>query len=101
MADARVGDVGFQIKVQVKEAGAAVDISGASSASFLVTKPGDTSATTWAATFLTDGVDGWLQYATVSGDLSAAGDYVCDVSLAGLGGWTGKSATSFAFNVRG
>jgi len=70
---AHVGDVGLILRATIKdENNAVVDVSTAITKQIKVCTPaGVTTAKT--AAFLTTGVDGVIQYATVAGDISIRG----------------------------
>lgn len=100
MADFVVGDIGATVDVQVIERGAVVDLSAVGGKSLVMKKP-DGTHTTWTAAFKTDGTDGYLRFTTaLVSDLDQSGDWQGQVYLTGLGSWTGRSITTFSFNVR-
>ena len=92
------GDIGVVIQLIVKDtAGAAVNISAASTKDFLFINPTGT-AVTKGATFVTDGTDGKLKYTTVSGDFPDSGTWKIRVSLV-TPSWSRKSNwSSFIVN---
>jgi hypothetical protein len=67
-----VGDVGTVFEVTIKEAGAAVNISLATTKDFIFRKTSLVLITRGAA-FKTNGTDGKLTYTTIAGDLDEAG----------------------------
>lgn len=70
-----VGDIGTLIKATIiDENEAVVDVSSATTKQ-LIFKKSDGSTLTANADFFTNGTDGIIQYATVSGDISVAGTY--------------------------
>lgn len=70
---AQVGDVGVKIIVQVlDQEGEIIDIGGATGLKIKLQKPDGTSADK-TAVLLSDGSDGKMYYASVSGDLDQAG----------------------------
>lgn len=75
-----VGDVGTLLEVTVTDDGAAVDISSATTKEFKFKKT-DRSTLTKAATFVTNGTDGKLQYTTAGGDLDMAGSWGLQVHV--------------------
>ena len=87
-----VGDYGTLIKVLVKDIDssgntAAEDVSGATTKNIILKKPDGTKLTK-AASFSTDGTDGYIEYTTIAGDIDTVGDwelqaYIEEVS----GGW--------------
>ena len=66
------GDIGTTLKTTVKNASVVVDISAATTKNILLGKPDGTSLTK-SGSFTTDGTDGDLEYATISGDLDQIG----------------------------
>jgi len=83
-----VGDVGLNVIVDCGQ-----DISAAVDAAILVRKP-DGAVVRWAATlYETNGETRGLRYVTKPGDLSMAGLYKAQASLA-LGGWSGLGETA-------
>ena len=68
----RKGDVGVPIKVTVVKAGAAVNISTATTLKILLVKP-DATLLTKTAVFDSDGSDGKMKYVTIAGDLDQEG----------------------------
>jgi hypothetical protein len=72
-----VDDVGTQIDVQFRENGAPVDISAAIVKQILLRKPASGTVTK-AATFKTDGTDGYARYVTVAGDQNEAGEWLVE-----------------------
>ena len=73
-SEIHVGDIGTQLIMTVKDDGAVVDISSASSLSVILKKP-DGETYTKSGTLYTDGTDGKMYYTSVSGDFNAAGSY--------------------------
>lgn len=74
----QVGDVGTAITVTVVKPGTStpVDISSATVLHIILGPPGEGAApVTKTAAFVTNGVDGKMQYVTQAGDLSAAGSW--------------------------
>ena len=69
----RVGDIGTQFKVTIKDGTSVVDISSATSTKQIILKKPDGTKLTKAATFLSDGTDGIMYYSTVDGDLDVPG----------------------------
>ena len=91
-----VGDVGTELVCEIVEydettgADVAVDVSGATELTIYLTKPNGTVLTK-TASLDTDGLDGKIVYATISGDLSVAGTWRIQAYVAGVGGWSGSS----------
>ena len=69
-----VGDVGTQLVVTIKDGTTIVDISTAS-AKYLVLKKPDGTTLQKNTSFITDGVDGQMQYTSVSGDFTTCGSW--------------------------
>lgn len=67
-----VGDTNTRFILVISEDCVAIDISGYTTLNIIFTKPDGTSVTK-TALFVTDGTDGEIYYATVSGDLDQAG----------------------------
>lgn len=73
-SEIHVGDIGTQLIMTVKDDGAIVDISGASTLSVIIKKPDGVSYTK-IGNLLNDGTDGKMYYTSVDGDFNAAGNY--------------------------
>lgn len=67
-----VGDIGTVVEVTVTEDGTAIDISGATTKTMRFRR-GDGTILDVTASFSTDGTDGKIQYAMLSGNLNSAG----------------------------
>ncbi len=90
-AQLHVGDVGTEIVVTVvDQAGAAVNISGATELTIYLTRPNRTVLTK-TAVLDTNGVNGKMKYVTQSGDLSVAGTWKVQGYVAGASGWSGST----------
>lgn len=87
--EVHVGDIGTIFRVTVLDANSAIDISGATTRQLIFQKP-DGSTLTRSGSLTTDGTDGKLEYASVSGDLDMAGRWSLQVYLV-LATWEGKS----------
>ncbi len=74
MSNMHVDDIGTIIQVIVEEENSVVDISTATTKEILLHKP-DGSMVTKTASFTTDGTDGAIKYATLTGDLNLAGKW--------------------------
>ena len=72
----RVGDIGTQFKVTIKDGTSVVDISSATSTKQIILKKPDGTKLTNAATFSSDGTDGIMYYKTVDGDLDVPGVWI-------------------------
>ena len=94
MADIFVCDVGKVIRLTVRENGAVVNVSGASTKQIKIKKPDGTTLAK-GATFTTDGTDGKVQYVVESGVFSQPGLYEFRAYLV-LGAWTGHSSKKVA-----
>ena len=66
----QLNDAGVTIAATINDNGTAVDLTGATSTSFVVRKGG--ASVTWNAT-VTDATAGKIQYITSNGDLSPVG----------------------------
>ncbi len=74
-AQAHVGDIGTVFFAYIiDQDGAIVDISHAASITMLFERP-DGSAFSRTASFITSGVDGGMEYTTISGDLDVPGNW--------------------------
>jgi len=90
LEEIHVGDIGTKLVLEIIESGVAADISAATNMRMRFQKPsGDTLDK--AATFVTDGTDGQIQYVTVSGDLDETGWWTRQAFLT-LGSWSGQSS---------
>lgn len=80
-----VGDVGTTLELTVKNAAGTVqDISTASTKQIIITSPSGVTLTK-TASFTTNGTDGKIKYVTISGDISAPGEWTMRGHLAGSG----------------
>ncbi len=71
----RIGDVGTVFKLTIKDqAGAIVNISGASTKVVRFRKP-DATVVEKAGALYSDGTDGILKYTTIAGDLDKGGSW--------------------------
>lgn len=84
-----VGDVGTAFRATVKEDGAAINISAATTKNLLFEKP-DGTIITRAGAFVTDGTDGLFQYLSVTNDLDIGGAWRIQGDL-DMGSWVGKT----------
>lgn len=70
-----LGDVGTQYRATVKDqAGVIVDISGSATKEIVFRSPAGILKT-FDAAFVTDGVDGEIEYKTVAGDIDEVGTW--------------------------
>ena len=69
-----VGDIGTALIGTVKDDGAVVDISSASSMQMIIKRPDQTTMTKTASNY-TDGTDGKMKYVTVDGDIDQTGNW--------------------------
>lgn len=76
----RVGDVASIIRVTVKDAGVALNLSTATVKQLKLKKPSGTVVVK-DAIFATDGVNGQLQYETLAGDLDVPGPWMVQVYI--------------------
>ena len=81
MSQIHVGDIGLVIRVTIEDDGSVVDVSSATTKDFYLKRPDGSLLGPLATTFTTDGTDGQIEYATVSGDLSLAGLYDVQVII--------------------
>lgn len=80
VGEIHVGDtILFMVTVKDQD-NTEVDISSATTRNFLFEKP-DGSLSTFAGDFITNGVDGGLQYKTSTADLSTAGNWKYQVHI--------------------
>lgn len=66
-------DIGTRFELTFKDDGIVVDISSATVTKEVIFEKPDGTILTKTASFVTDGVDGKLQYVTVSSDIDVAG----------------------------
>lgn len=72
--DIHVGDIGTVFTLTIKdEDGSPVDLSSATIKQILFKSPKTKTLLTKAATFVTSGSDGKIQYETIDGDLDESG----------------------------
>ena len=84
----KVGDIGTVFRVTLNDANGVLDISGATVKELKFKRP-DNSTLVKTASFTTDGTDGKLQYASIAGDLSIAGDWKMEAFVTlPSGSWT-------------
>jgi hypothetical protein len=82
-----VNDIGTIFRVTLRDESGLVDLSTASTKQIIFRKPSGTILTK-TASLTTDGTDGKLQYASVSGDLDAEGEWQLQARIAiGSGDW--------------
>lgn len=90
-AKIHVGNVGVAFQTTfVDENGTAIDISGASTKQIIASHPDRVTNVYWPGSFITNGVDGGLQYVTnSSGDLPIGGDWRFQgFAIVGTNKWT-------------
>ena len=90
MSELHVGDVGTQMHFTVKEAGVAVNLSGATTMHLLLEKK-DKTVVTRDLEFHTDGTDGVLLYTTTTNDLDQAEKWNAQIYLV-LPSWQGHTS---------
>jgi len=73
-SEIHANDVGTQLVVTVKDDGAIVDISSATSLIIVLKKPDQTTQNKTAILY-SDGTDGKMTYSTILGDLDQPGNY--------------------------
>lgn len=93
----QVSDIGAVVVLEICEAGAVVDVSSATVTKQIEILRPDNTTLDVAASFTTDGTDGKIQYASVSGDLNQPGTYEAQ-GYAVIGTWTGRTSKA-RFNV--
>lgn len=84
-----VGDTGTSIRILVTEDGDPVNISSATVKKLKFLKKDKTTLVV-DASFLTDGLDGYLEYKTVDGDIDMAGQWKVQAYLE-IGTWKGHT----------
>lgn len=90
--------IGVAIKATIIEDDVAVDVSAVSTKELVFRKPAGTIVTKSAA-FVTDGLDGKVQYVTESGFLDAIGAWEVQAYVVFPGGFNGRSDIQ-SFEVR-
>ena len=90
--EAQFNDIGTLLKVQiVDENDESIDISSATSKWILLLKPDKVTSLLKPASFSTDGTDGYIEYATVDGDLDQLKSWKIQGRVTTpLGTWTSK-----------
>lgn len=73
--EVRVADIGTVFRATVQDGGTEVDVSAATLRRLIFRKPNGTLLTK-TATLTTDGTDGQIEYATVTGDLDTPGRWM-------------------------
>ena len=89
-----VGDQGVQLTVTIKDGTTVVDISSTTAKYLLLKKPDGTTLQK-NTTFVTDGVDGQMQYTSVSGDFSSCGTWKMQGNIELSGNTFRTDITSF------
>lgn len=89
-----VADIGTVVEITVKEDSTIVDLSGATTKQIVFMKPTG-STLTKTASFVTDGTDGKIKYATIAGDLDVHGDWKVQAILVFPSGTWHSSAHDF------
>lgn len=84
-----VGDVGTMFIATLVEDGVALDISAATTLEVVFAKPDGTAATR-TAVFYSDGTDGKIRYATITGDLDQDGKWKVQAYVE-MPSWSGHS----------
>jgi hypothetical protein len=85
MMTAHIGEIGLEIQFQLlDENGSILDVSG-TTVTILIHKPSGVYISK-SASFLTDGSDGLIRYATQSGDLDESGEYQAQAKIEWAGG---------------
>lgn len=87
MAGIHLNDIGTRFEVTISDEGNIVDISTATTKEIIFGKP-DSNILTKAASFVTDGTDGKIEYFSITGDLSVIGIWSIQSNLVlGSGTW--------------
>ena len=83
MVTVQLNDIGSVLRVTVRESSdqSAVAVSSATVTKDIILEKPDGTNVTKAASFTTDGTDGKIQYATISGDMDAAGTWGLQASV--------------------
>jgi len=89
-----LNDIGTTFLITVQDASITTDISSAVTKQIIFRKP-DGSILTVDGSFTTDGIDGKVQYSTVSGDLNQTGLWKLQVYLVFSGGSWKSDIQSF------
>jgi hypothetical protein len=92
-----VGDKNVDFVITITEDCAAIDISGATSKVIYFTKPSG-EVLTKTASFVTDGTDGLIHYATIAGDLNESGVWKIQANVE-LGSGSSYSSLIKTFKV--
>lgn len=74
VGEIHLSDIGTVFEVTIKDGSVVVDVSGATTKQIIFQKPDGTKITK-AAVFTTDGVNGKIEYVSVSGDLDTVGTW--------------------------
>lgn len=95
----RVESVGVVVDFLIQEDGSAVNISAATRKDLIFRRP-DGTQFTLAASFKTDGSDGYLRWTTASGEIRKQdhGRWQVEADLAGVGGFSGPTRVA-SFSV--
>ena len=70
----QVGDVGTAFRIRILDDGDVVDLSSCTLKQIIFKKPDDTVVEE-TAVFYTDGIDGYIQYVSVDGDIDQTGKW--------------------------
>ena len=85
----QLGDVGFDLVLQVMENGAILPVTGATAIQFYLKKPNKSVVVRTGVVH--NGALGQLRYTTVAGDLDQSGLWVAQAAFV-LGTWDGRSS---------
>lgn len=99
-SDARTGDVGAAIRMQVKDQdGAAVAVGDATAVLFRFLKPDGATVVEKAGSVEGDGTAGWVRYVTEPGFLDQAGTWRYEVNVEWGGGAVDLTTDDVKFKV--
>ena len=79
-AEVHVGDIGTIFRATLSDDSGVVDLSATTSKTIILFDPAGNS-TSHAASFFTDGTDGIIQYAGVSGDIFLDGQWAWEAQI--------------------
>lgn len=85
------GAIGVAIRAECYEDNAVMDLRTATTKEIILRSPVTGTLVTKTAAFVTDGLDGQIQYVTVTGDLSESGQWQAQVRLVLPSGFNGRS----------
>lgn len=100
VSNVQVGTIGLVIELGIREGYNPLNISSASAKSIILKNPNNISASK-VASFLTDGEDGIILFATTAGDLDVAGTYYVQgyIEMGGFKGYTSIASFDVIANL--